>query len=58
MLDLKKANTKNQANNRGFVRPHSRRPYQPPQHKTPPNPNEGLTSEEIYSVFRALAIGS
>ena len=51
MVDLKKTNTENQANNKGMVRPPFRRPYHPPQNQGPPNTNEGLISEEIYSIL-------
>ena len=58
MVDLKKTNNENQSNNRGFNRPPFRRPNQPPQNTPPPNPNEGFTSEEIFSVLKALVAGS
>ena len=58
MVDLKKTNNENQSNNRGFDMPHFRRPNQPPQNTPHPNPSEGVTSEEIFYVLKALAIGS
>ena len=58
MVDLKKANAQNQDNNRGFVRKPFRIPYQRPQTQNPPILVEGLNSEEIYSIFRALTTGS
>ena len=51
MVDMKRTNTKNQENNRGLARPSFRRPY---QNQPPPNPNDTLTSEEIYLIFKAL----
>ena len=51
----KRPTLKNQANNIGFVRSPFRIPYHPSQNQTLPNPDEGLTFEEIYSIFRALA---
>ena len=47
--------TKNKSKNRGFNSPPFRRPNQPPQNPPPPNPNEGFTSEEIFSVLKDLA---
>ena len=58
MVDIKKTNNENQSNNRGFNRPPFTRPTQPPQNLPPPNPSEGFTSKEIFSVLKALAIGS
>ena len=55
MVDLKRTKTENQVNNRGFARPPFRRPY---QNQYPLNPNETLTSEEIYSIFKALTTRS
>ena len=57
-MEYKNTNTENQANNRGFVRNPFRRPYHPPENQTSPNLDEGLTSKDIYSIFRALATGS
>ena len=54
MVDLKRASSDNHVNNRGLARPPLRRPYQPPQNQPPPNPRETLTSDEIYSIFKAL----
>ena len=53
MVDLKRTNTKNQENNRGLERPSFRRPYQPP-----PNNDETLNYDEIYSIIKALTTGS
>ena len=58
MVDLKRTNTENQANNRGLARPPFRRPYQPPQNQPPTNPVETLTSDEIYSILKALTTRS
>ena len=58
MVDLKKNSNENQTNNRGFARPPFRRPNQPPQNPPPPNPSEGFTSEEIFSILKALAVGT
>ena len=58
MVDIKKNNNENQANNRGFSRPHFRWPNQPPQNPPPPNPGEGFTSKEIFSILKALAAGT
>ena len=58
MVDLKKTNNENQSNNRGFNRPPFRRPNQPPQNPRPPIFSEGFTSEEIFSVLKALATGT
>ena len=55
MVDLKRTNTENQENNIGLERPPFRRPY---QNQPPPNPNETLTSKDIYSNFKAINIGS
>ena len=41
-------------NNRGLARPLLRIPYHPPQNRPPPNHGETLTSDEIYSIFKAL----
>ena len=54
MVDLKRASNDNQVNNRGLPRPPLRRPYHPPQNQPPPSPEETLTSNEIYSIFKAL----
>ena len=58
MMDLKRTNTENQANNIGLVRPPFRRPYQLSQYQTPPNNDGTLNFEEIYSIFKALTTGS
>ena len=58
MVDIKKRNNENQSNNRGFNRPPFRMPTQPPKNPPPPNPSEGFTSEEIFFVFKSLAIGT
>ena len=58
MVDLKKTSNENQPKKRGFNRPPFRRPNQPPQNPPPPNPSEGFTSEEIFSVSKALAAGT
>ena len=58
MVDLKKTNNENQANNRGFAREPFRRPNKPLQNSPPPNPSEGFTSEEIFSLLKVLAIGT
>ena len=58
IVDLKKTNNENQPNSRGFNRPPFRRPNQPPQNPPPPNPSEGFTSEEIFSILKALAAGT
>ena len=58
MVYLKKTSNENQSNNRGFNRPPFRRPNQPSQNPPPPNPSKGFTSEEIFSVLKALAVGT
>ena len=58
MVDLKKTNNENQANNREFNRPPFRWPNQPPQNPPPPNPSEGFTSEEIFYVLKSLVVGT
>ena len=55
MVDLKKNSNENPTNNRGFVRTPFRRPNQPPQNTPPPNPSEGFTLEEIFSILKDLA---
>ena len=54
MVNLKRENGDNQGNNRGQVRPPLRRPYQLPLNQPPPNRGEKLTSDEFYSIFKAL----
>ena len=54
MVDIKRDSSENQVNNRDLARPLLRRPYQPPKNQPPPNPMETLTSDEIYSIFKAL----
>ena len=54
IVDLKRASNDNQVNNRGLAKPPLRIPYHPPQNQPPPNPGETLTSDEIYSIFKAL----
>ena len=54
MADLKRENGDNQGNNRGQVRPPPRIPYQPHLNKPPLNPEETITSDEIYSIFKSL----
>ena len=39
-------------------RPPFRRPNQPPQNPLTPNPSEGFTSKEIFSVLKSLAAGT
>ena len=51
----KNINTENQENNRGFVMPHVRRPY---QNQPPPSTDETSTSKEIFSIFKALTTAS
>ena len=58
MVDLKKKNNENQSNYRGFNTPPFKRPTQPLQNTPPPNPSKGFTSEEIFSILKALAIGT
>ena len=54
MVDMKRASGDNQGNNTGQARPPLRRPYQPPLNPPPPNLRETLTSDEIYSISKAL----
>ena len=54
MVDLKRASSDNQGNNRGQLMPPLRIPYQPPLNKPPTNPRETLTSNEIYYIFKSL----
>ena len=54
MVYIKRNNNDNKVNNRGMARSPFRRHYQPPQNQ-PPNPEEMLASDEIYSSFKALA---
>ena len=56
MVDLKNTSNENQSTNRGFNRPPFRRPNQPPQNPPLPNPKEGFTLEEIFSISKALAV--
>ena len=56
MVYLKRNKNDNHVNNRGMARTPFRRPYQPPK-KQPPNPEETLTSDDIYSIFKALNFG-
>ena len=58
MVDLKKNDNENQANNSGFARPPFRWPNQPTQNPPPPNPSEGFTSKEIFSILEALDAGT
>ena len=53
MVYLKRVSGDNQGNNRGQEMPPLIRAYQHPLNQPPPNLEETLTFDEIYSIFKA-----